>query len=190
MPNTRFISITCIALLFATNTAFGRTTDVSLPSYLIQRTYTTEEAIALKNYDLVFRRHWTVEKASLAAMTDAAKKQNKPELKKQAEQRYNEFLVTYELKLKNECWNIYQTSKSKGAGSDICYLLDIHPVAKGTNHINRYFAGETALTISEQRTLAESRKSKSQQVSREIARDRRAEQETDSKDAEYAKHPY
>ena len=194
MLNTRLINITCIALLFASNSAFGRTTDVTLPSYLIQRTYTTEEAIALKNYDINFRTHLKVETATKEAMTDAAQKQNKPELKELGERRYNEFLVTYKLQLENECWNRYVFSKNKGSYSDICYLLKMPAVAAFNNSNwkgarNRYFA-EEKLSISEQRSLAETRKSAERTTSFEIARDRRAEQETDSKDAEYAKHPY
>ena len=46
------------------------------------------------------------------------------------------------------------------------------------------------LSISEQRSLAETRKAAERNTNFEIARDRRIEQEADSKDAEYAKHPY
>jgi hypothetical protein len=194
MPKTQTVnnkaivlSAVCLSLLCASTHTFAKTTDVTLPSYLIQRTYTTEEALELKKFDLWARREWARQKSILDSI-DASKTRGlfptDPKMEALSRQGAEKFLTYYKVQLKNECWNTYLFSKTKGAYSDVCYVLKMHYANSNT------IDDPAKLTISEQRSLAEIRKAAERNTNFEIARDRRIEQETDSKDTEYAKHPY
>lgn len=151
----------------------ARTTDVTMPSYLIQREYSTEEALALKQYDLAFRQKLKVANAS----RDLAQRSNDKEFKERNMRFYNETLEVYQLQLKYECWNEYKVSKTKGAHSETCYLLSKSTKNKTKNGPNNAFLAKDKLDVSEQRGLAYNREELSKQMKHQVAQNRRAEQD-------------
>lgn len=198
MPKTQTVnnkaivlSAVCLSLLCASTHTFAKTTDVILPSVLVQREYTTEEALSLKRYGNGLRQRLNVANAYKAISENP---NTEPVLRKQMLWAYNSEITRFQLESKYECWNEYVFSKTKGQYSDTCTLIARRPKAAQNDEnwrgaYNAYLAGDK-LSISEQRSLAETRKKAERTTNFEIARDRRIEQEADSKDAEYAKHPY